>query len=180
MKAILSLILVYIQPLGDVNLQHIKTIEASIKNVYGLDCTILPAVADDKSLSSASTSQYSAPKIMSRYYSKKDYVIVVTESDMVHWKSISQPNESIMGLARMGGPTSVVSTYKLNADQERLGKLAVHELGHNLGLLHCRSKRNCVMKDIEGSVEKLDNAAADLCNSCKHKLNHPPLKLNLK
>lgn len=92
----------------------------------------------------------------------------------------------VYGLAQIEGPCAVVSTYRLDpcyydapSDQkifyQRVHKTALHELGHTVGLTHCRSRR-CVMYS---SVRIDDTDAKDgaFCATCaelfRWKLKHP-------
>ena len=49
--------------------------------------------------------------------------------------------------------------------RQRLGKVAVHETGHTLGLDHCSSD-GCLMHDGEGTVLTSDTEY-DLCARCR-------------
>ena len=79
----------------------------------------------------------------------------------------------VMGLGFQPGRACVVSLFRLKPTstsqqqlQQRLYKLAAHELGHNFGLPHC-SNDTCIMTDAEGKM-KLDNEKS-LCSTCKEK-----------
>jgi archaemetzincin len=78
----------------------------------------------------------------------------------------------IFGLGNMPGYQAVVSSYRLGkrgkvSRAERLARVAVHELGHNLGLRHC--PKACVMSDAEGAIRSLDDWP-EFCGSCAGKL----------
>jgi archaemetzincin len=49
--------------------------------------------------------------------------------------------------------------------RERLAKVAVHELGHTLGLPHCPNV-GCLMEDAEGRVATCDREY-DFCARCR-------------
>ncbi len=81
----------------------------------------------------------------------------------------------VFGEAQLGGKISIVSTFRLNEiayglpenrklTEERLLKEAVHELGHNFGLLHCEDYL-CVMHP-STSVEEVDIKTASFCSKC--------------
>jgi len=52
--------------------------------------------------------------------------------------------------------------------QERVLKVAMHELGHAFGIGHCRVKR-CAMSPAH-SVEDIDHQLPEFCNDCKQRL----------
>jgi archaemetzincin len=79
----------------------------------------------------------------------------------------------VFGEAQLGGRAAVVSTARLaepGLDDprivlERLAKEAVHEMGHVLGLVHCRTP-GCVMGRSAG-VPDVDKKKGRLCPSCR-------------
>lgn len=81
----------------------------------------------------------------------------------------------VFGEAEFNGPTAVISTYRFrnelyglapdkNIVASRLITESLHELGHTLGLRHCR-ETNCVMRP-SSYVEEIDFKPAHFCKSC--------------
>ena len=81
----------------------------------------------------------------------------------------------VFGLAQVGGQCAIISTYRLrpqfydhdpNQDllMDRIGKTALHELGHSLGLTHCRDRR-CVMHS-STNIGDTDFKRSDFCPTC--------------
>jgi len=85
----------------------------------------------------------------------------------------------VFGEAQLNGQASIISLHRLNNKYyglpenkklltERLIKEAIHELGHNFGLIHCRDHR-CVMKS-STYVEDIDFKSTELCPRCFEQL----------
>lgn len=81
----------------------------------------------------------------------------------------------VFGLAEMDGQCSIISMHRLrpqfynqpsNQDmlEERAKKTALHELGHCLGLTHCRNRR-CVMYS-STRIEDTDSKQTEFCPTC--------------
>jgi archaemetzincin len=75
----------------------------------------------------------------------------------------------------IGGNASVVSDYRLQSGdrglfENRLKKVILHELGHNLGLSHC-SVDTCLMSETNGDIVKLNKTGDYYCKKCRQKLN---------
>jgi archaemetzincin len=81
----------------------------------------------------------------------------------------------VFGEAQLGGVASIVSIARLRQEFhglspddgilfERLVKEALHELGHNFGLIHC-SDRECVMY-LSNTVRDVDRKKNTYCGSC--------------
>ncbi len=81
----------------------------------------------------------------------------------------------VFGEAPLGGNVAVVSYHRFRNElyglpsntllvRERLQKVATHELGHSLGLVHC-SQHSCVMH-AASYVEELDMKSHSFCAYC--------------
>ena len=87
------------------------------------------------------------------------------------------PDWGVFGLGMCPGKACVISTYRLNRTsktitqlKERLVKVVLHEIGHNLGLPHCSNDPLCLMTDAGGTIKQVDNEKKWLCRSCRNKL----------
>ena len=91
--------------------------------------------------------------------------ISTTKDDVTDW--------GILGLAWVGGPSGVVSTYRIGRHVTRRGKamravkVVNHELGHALGLEH-HDGRGCLMEDAGGTVKTVDRESGLLCDDSRH------------
>lgn len=77
----------------------------------------------------------------------------------------------ILGLGYRPGVSCVVSTYRIKHPNyekfiDRFQKIAMHEIGHNMGLIHCTKSENCVMRDAAEKISTVDNVQLKLCPSC--------------
>jgi archaemetzincin len=106
---------------------------------------------------------------------KADFIQGLTDKD-IFTPTEKSPYWGIFGLGSFSYPSSVVSTFRLHAGncseetfKERLIKVALHELGHNLGLTHCPTP-NCMMESAEGTIVTVDNEKISVCDKCKKQL----------
>lgn len=110
-----------------------------------------------------------------------DYVMGLTSSDISTTKreangAVKTPvnkygDWGIFGYGFRPGPASIVSTFRLGTSNEellrkRLRKICLHELGHNLGLPHCTSGENCLMRDAAETIRTIDEVDERLCQFC--------------
>ncbi len=162
---------VYIQPLGNVNQEYMYYIKTSVKNFYGYDCVIKSKLALTKDILAGSGTRYEAGEILKKYNSKEN-VLLITEKDIVHEKNKEFPEWGVFGLGYRPGTTCVISTFRLKNKVskvkflERLKKVVLHEIGHNLGLEHCTNDKNCMMTSASGTLKQVDREKIWFCKKC--------------
>ena len=162
---------IYIHPLGNVNQEHINYIKKSVENFYGYDCIVRSKLNLTKDILAGSSTRYEAGKILKKYNSKEN-VLLITEKDIAHKKSKEFPEWGIFGLGYRPGTTCVISTFRLKNNVpkakflDRLKKVALHEIGHNLGLEHCTNNKECLMNDAGGTVKQVDREKIWFCSEC--------------
>ncbi len=178
-----------IQPYEQFNTSLTDTVASALRQTYGAEIYLmynqpLPAEA----FIHTKTSRYRADTLIRLLKTNKpdfvDYFVGLTTQDISFTKrdsegKIKKPENTysdwgIFGLGYMPGNSCVVSSYRLqHKDQtifiDRLKKVAIHELGHNLGLPHCDTK-GCVMQDAVESIQTIDKADASLCTKCKKRI----------
>jgi archaemetzincin len=90
----------------------------------------------------------------------------------------------VFGEAQLAGCSAVVSLYRLwgpgLGDKselllQRAAKVALHEVAHVMGLVHCRN-RHCLM-NFSPSLEHLDQLEMILCPNCSKLLHRQRLRL---
>jgi archaemetzincin len=92
--------------------------------------------------------------------------ISTTKGDIFDW--------GIAGLGTLEGVSCVVSAqlYKKHSKTKaqmlhRFSDVAVHELGHTLGMPHCESS-GCVMADAKGNaIKSADRSTGQYCEPCR-------------
>jgi len=80
----------------------------------------------------------------------------------------------IFGLGYRPGASCVISIKRLKHPNrtkyiDRIKKVTLHELGHNLGLPHCENQ-HCFMRDAAETIKTIDQVELNLCNKCFNKV----------
>ena len=163
--------IIYLQPLGDIKKEYVDYLVKSIKQFYGYDCVIKSKSILTYDLLTRSKTRYDANKIVAKFNSNQN-LLLITEKDIAYKKSEKYQEWGIFGLGLRPGKTCVISTFRLKngvAKQKilsRLNKIALHEIGHNLGLEHCVNNSECMMNDANGTIKQVDREKVWFCSKC--------------
>lgn len=109
--------------------------------------------------------QYRAERVLDALPVRGEPTLAVTSEDLY-----AEGLNFVFGLADVGAPRAVISTYRLRSPdarkfRDRILKEGVHELGHTIGLDHCSSP-TCVMR-FSDSLEEADEKSAEFCDGCR-------------
>ena len=117
--------------------------------------------------------RYRASKLLNSIdqYSRYDKIVGITASDISSTKD-NIYDWGIMGLADSPGRACVISIFRIKTPnkilfKERFIKVALHELGHTMGLPHCSFSKSCFMEAAEGTIKSVDRETKNLCSNCK-------------
>lgn len=178
-----------VQPYQFKNAIIIDSISNILERTYGIEVVVLPSKKlPSNSFVNIKTPRYRADSLLidlkENIPDSINYVIGVTAKDIsttvrdVNDK-IKEPQSKykdwgIFGLGYRPGVSCVISTYRLkHSNREkylsRIQKVAIHEIGHNMGLKHCETDK-CVMQDAVESIKTVDNEGFELCKKCLNKL----------
>lgn len=164
-----------IQVFGEVRPGRLAVVKQGLEKAYGVTVATLPAEPLPQDAWYAPRQRYRADKLLDHLADHRPagnrIVIGITAKDISVTKD-QHEDWGIFGLGQLDGSVCVVSTFRLGARgadeaklRERLRKVAIHEVGHVMGLEHC-SGGGCVMADAEGSIATVDVETGTFCPSC--------------
>jgi archaemetzincin len=161
-----------ILPIGKIPEEILKLIAETLEKTYNLKIEISASIDILKESYNPSRNQYLAEKILDfikKKFSGKNFGVANVD---IYAEGLN----FIFGQAELNGSVGMVSIYRLNPkfyglpfDKkiffERIEKEAIHEVGHMLGLTHCKNE-SCVMS-FSNSIFEVDRKSKDLCEKCK-------------
>jgi archaemetzincin len=159
-------------PFGKVDSLAVSIIGANIQAVVGLFTDIQPARIKPDFAFMPVRNQYDASKILKSLAAEPDGAplkLGLTQSDL------SIPILTyVFGESQLGGKAAVISLHRLfNIDRQvvykRAAKIAVHEVGHLLGLEHCW-ETDCLMR-FSKQLEQLDRLPLRFCATCEYEIS---------
>jgi archaemetzincin len=168
-----------IQPLGaQLPDEDIALVKQALVGFYDVQIRMLPRVDLPDQAYYEPRRRYRAEKILPFLLEKLpgdgDRILGLTGVD-ISTDNGKIKDWGILGLANLGGKECIVSAYRCYAraregTQARilLAKVAVHEVGHTLGLDHCPT-RGCLMEDAGGLIRTCDREY-DICRRCQSML----------
>ncbi|HXA01279.1 MAG TPA: zinc-dependent metalloprotease family protein [Cytophagaceae bacterium] len=163
-----------LRPFSGISKKEVIEVKKSLEAYYHYPVTILKKQALPKSALYEPFNRYMADSLLIYLKLGKphefDKIIGLTDYDISTNKN-NNPHYGIFGLAFIGGESCVVSSFRLNKLSTlfdmRLSKLAVHEIGHTLGLDHCASSEKCFMTSAKGKLKNIDQEELKLCDNCR-------------
>ncbi len=169
--------ILYIQPLGECEREQAGSgaVRRALLAFYDLEVRVLPCVELPAEAYYKPRRRYRAEKLLTflrtRIPADGWRILGLTATDISTTKG-SYVDWGLLGLGEMPGKASVISSFRCKKTARdshhaivRLAKVAVHEVGHTLGLPHCQNL-GCLMEDAVGKVATVDREH-DFCTRCR-------------
>ena len=170
-----------IQPLVVFRDVDARIIKMALRDFFGFEVRILDPVAMPKVAYTKARKRHRADtllvvlnKLRLEPERLSDIIVGLTRQDISTTKD-RHKDWGIFGLGELWGSACVVSSHRLirklgkkdlRRGLRRVVKVAIHEVGHVLGLPHCESPR-CVMNDAKGTIKTVDLETGHLCEKCQ-------------
>lgn len=168
--------IIQVTPLGNIDQKYVELVQGYLQDYYGFKCVIGERIPLTDDILASSKTRYEASKIITKYNSKKN-VLLLTDVDIAIFDKEKNIKEyGIIGLGFRPGTTCVVSSFRIKKGVseakmlDRLKKVAIHEIGHNLGLDHCTNNKKCLMNDKKGKISQIDFEDVWLCDKCSRQI----------
>ena len=171
-------------PLDDFETSALDKLTLEISAVLKKPIIMLPARQIPFSFYNTDIQQYSADSILDRLPSwRNDSIIELV--GLTHQPiffvdeklKIKMLQESLFGFGDHPGHVCIVSDYRLRTTNpvlylNRIKKTILHEIGHNMGLDHCKNDK-CIMSDQNGNLKTLDSNDF-YCAKCLKQIQQTP------
>jgi len=163
-------------PLGaELPAADVEAVRVALTTVYGVEVRVRAQAPLPKAAWYAPRKRWRADAILTwldtQPIDRADRLLGLTAADISTTKG-DVHDWGVLGLGSIDGKSGVLSRFRCDKSGKRpllarvrLAKVAVHELGHTLGLEHCTVK-GCLMGDAEGKVATADHEG-DLCPRCR-------------
>ncbi len=158
-----------ILPVGEIEPLYLKIIAGSFLGELSAKALILPPLPHPDYAFDKRRLQYNAGTMINQLETQPfkgcSKVIALVDGDL-----FIPVFSFVLGEARMGGTSALVSLYRLQKNPVRVAKVALHEFGHLMSLDHCHEKK-CVMK-FSKDIEQLDSISGIFCNYCRDQIRY--------
>ena len=166
-----------VQPLGDVPEEQVEAVCEALTEMYGVETVVLEAVELPESAYYEPRRRWRAERLLDflepRLPEGCDRILGMTTRDISTTKG-EHEDWGILGQARIDAPPSVISFFRCRRRVgdvpaiERLRRVAIHEVGHSMGLFPCPTY-GCYLEDAQGTVDTIDREEF-LCPICRERL----------
>jgi len=159
---------IIIQPFDGMPESTVTIVVKKLKEIYSGEVIINNSITLPKKALNQARTRYRADSLI-RYledFVKDGQLVIGLTNKDISYKNEKYPDWGVMGLGFCPGKSGIASIFRLKGKNrdEKLFKVAIHELGHTQGLAHCPDKI-CLMRDAEGK-DHLDELKM-FCPKCK-------------
>ncbi len=164
---------IIIQPFDGMPASTVTKVAQKLKEIYSGDVIINNSIALPQKALNQSRKRYRADSLirfLDDFVKDGQLIIGLTNKDISTTKR-EYPDWGVFGLGFCPGESCIASTFRLKGKKrdEKLFKVAIHELGHTQGLAQTKTKhcpdKVCLMRDAEGK-DHLDELRY-FCLKCK-------------
>jgi archaemetzincin len=156
-------------PMGRMDMTAVSVIAANLQAVLGLNTRIHPVQPEPDYAFLARREQYEAGKIIKALSSLSggaQFRLAVVCVD-IYTPILTY----VFGESQLGGKAAIISLFRVQSKNKektynRTAKIAIHEVGHLLGIVHCQAA-DCLMR-FSSNLEKLDNLPLRFCPACEY------------
>jgi archaemetzincin len=168
--------IIYVRPLGaELPAADVEAVRAALVAFYAAEVRVLPRAPLPAASYTKARRRWRAEKLLVFLHGEMPAdgtrILGLTGADISTTKGTFD-DWGVLGLGEEPGVATVISSFRCRKKardaahaRERLAKVAVHEIGHSLGLDHCPTP-GCLMHDAEGKVASVDDES-DLCPRCR-------------
>jgi archaemetzincin len=167
-----------IEPIDFADARQLRFLQGQLATFFHCPVYVLSLTAKPPAFLDLSKGErYSADSVL-RWLSGRrpdslSILVGVTGNDIFTNKP-NKPVWGILGLGNCPGTACVVSDARFAGSapekyRHRLRTLVIHEIGHNLGLPHCKSP-HCIMNDANEQIATVDSSGDDYCAACRRRL----------
>jgi archaemetzincin len=156
-------------PMGKMDMTAVSVVAANVQAILGLNTQIHPVQPEPEYAFLARRGQYDAGKILQALTANPDgalFRLAVVAVDIY-----TPILTFVFGESQLGGKAAVISLFRLQSKNRgetynRAAKIALHEIGHLLGIVHCQTP-DCLMA-FSNNLSKLDDQPLRFCQACEY------------
>lgn len=156
-------------PMGRMDMTAVSVIAANLQAILGLNTRIHPVQPEPNYAFLARRGQFEAGKIihtMAQIPGGALFRLGVVNVDIY-----TPILTFVFGESQLGGKAAIISLFRVQSKNKektynRTAKIAIHEIGHLLGIVHCQAM-DCLMR-FSNNLERLDDLPLRFCPACEY------------